>query len=95
MRMIAIALALLLEVLATPAMAESKQSALELVGHIFATADKDGNGALTREEYADAGLERFGVPFDDCDADADGETTLDEYLDLYARHHGDADRVAL
>lgn len=95
MRMIVIALALLLEVLATPARAESKESALELVRHIFATADKDGNGTLTREEYADAGLERFGVFFDDCDADADGETTMEEYLDLYARHHGSADRVSL
>ncbi len=58
-----------------------------VVQHIFDTADTDRSGALTRTEYAEAGLERFGVSFDDCDENGDGETTFLEYLKVYLRHH--------
>jgi hypothetical protein len=63
-----------------------------VVEHIFAMADRDDSGALSRDEYAEARLERFGVGFDDCDADGDGETTLTEYLDVYLRFHPSTDR---
>lgn len=59
----------------------------DVVTHIFEVSDADGSGALSREEYASAGLERYGVPFEEYDADGDGEISLEEYFDLYDRYH--------
>lgn len=58
-----------------------------VVQHIFDMADEDRDGALTREEYEEAGLERYGVSFEETDANADGVTSMAEYLELYQRHH--------
>jgi len=77
---------------AQPASAGGPRDPIAVVEHIFAMADADGSGALTREEYAAARLERYGVTFDACDFDGDGETTLTEYLDVYLRFHPSADR---
>ncbi len=61
--------------------------AMDVVAHIFEMSDTDDDGALTRAEFAAAGLERYGVPFEDYDADGDGRATFDEYRALYDRHH--------
>ena len=81
--------------LATGAAAGSGKDGRAVVEHIFEVADTDKSGALSREEYAKAGLERFGVSFEQCDANQDGQTSLTEYLALYERHHPPADQVAL
>ncbi|UCE84875.1 MAG: hypothetical protein JSU66_11000 [Deltaproteobacteria bacterium] len=59
----------------------------DVVSHIFDTADTDGSGTLSRQEYSDAGLERYGVAFDEYDVNSDGEASFEEYLDVYKRHH--------
>ncbi len=61
--------------------------AMDVVAHIFEMSDTDDDGALTRAEFAAAGLERYGVPFEDYDANGDGRATFDEYRALYDRHH--------
>jgi hypothetical protein len=58
-----------------------------VVQHIFDMADQDRDGALSRDEYVEAGLERYGVSFEETDANADGVTSMAEYLELYQRHH--------
>jgi hypothetical protein len=77
---------------AAGAHAQAHRDPIAVVEHIFATADTDGSGTLSRVEYAHANLRRFGVSFDDCDADRDGETSMSEYLDVYLRFHPSADR---
>jgi hypothetical protein len=59
----------------------------DVVEHIFEMSDADASGALSPEEFAEAGLERYGVPFEDYDADADGQASRDEYHAVYDRHH--------
>ena len=81
--------------LASAASAGEGCGAYSAVQKIFDTADTDGNGALTRAEYAEARLERFGVSFEESDANADGETSLPEYIELYERHHSGGERVEI
>lgn len=58
-----------------------------VVRHVFEAADTNGDGALTSEEYAKAGLAGFGVGFEAGDADSDGRLTASEYMRLYLDHH--------
>lgn len=44
----------------------------------FNAADKDGDGALTREEAANAGMGRIVDNFDRIDTNHDGKVTRDE-----------------
>jgi Ca2+-binding EF-hand superfamily protein len=44
----------------------------------FTAADKDGDGALTREEAANAGMRRIVENFDRLDANRDGKVTREE-----------------
>lgn len=44
----------------------------------FRAADKDGDGALTREEAENAGLRHIVEGFDRIDADKNGKVTRDE-----------------
>jgi Ca2+-binding EF-hand superfamily protein len=44
----------------------------------FKAADKDGDGALTKEEAASAGLNRIVDNFDRIDANKDGKVTREE-----------------
>jgi len=74
-------------VLTTLGTAGGPENARAVVEHIFAMADQDRSGTLTRSEYAEARLERFGVSFEECDANGDGETSMAEYLAVYERHH--------
>ncbi len=76
------------------AFAIDPHDATSVVAHIFDAADADGDGAVTAEEYTEAGLERFGVSFEACDADGDGLMTMGEYLAFYEMHHGPADGMA-
>lgn len=69
--------------------------ASDVATHIFDASDTDANGALSAEEYANAGLERYGVSFEAFDANADGETSLDEYLDLFEQHHPPTDGIEI
>ncbi|HVL77400.1 MAG TPA: EF-hand domain-containing protein [Noviherbaspirillum sp.] len=48
----------------------------------FMAADKNGDGALSREEAQAAGLHRIVDNFDRLDADGDGKVTLDEVRTL-------------
>ena len=66
---------------------EGGHNAINVVVHIFDTADQDRDGVLTRVEYEDAGLQNYGVTFEQSDLDADGLTSLDEYIELYKFHH--------
>jgi len=66
---------------------ESGYDPVDVVRHIFNTADQDENGLLTQLEYEDAGLQRYGVTFEQSDLDADGATSMQEYLLLYEFHH--------
>jgi hypothetical protein len=92
MRLASLALLVVAGLAATGARAQTHRDPIAVVEHIFATADTDGSGTLSRVEYAHANLRRFGVSFDDCDADRDGETSMSEYLDVYLRFHPSADR---
>lgn len=47
----------------------------------FRAADKDGDGALTKEEAKAAGLGRIVEHFDRIDANKDGKITIDELRD--------------
>lgn len=47
----------------------------------FHAADKDGDGALTKEEAKAAGLDRIVEHFDRIDANKDGKITVDELRD--------------
>ena len=47
----------------------------------FRAADKDGDGALTREEAQAAGLARIVDHFDRIDINKDGKITIDELRD--------------
>jgi Ca2+-binding EF-hand superfamily protein len=47
----------------------------------FRAADKDGDGALTKEEAKAAGLNRLVDHFDQVDANHDGKVTIDELRD--------------
>jgi hypothetical protein len=47
----------------------------------FRAADKDGDGALTREEAKAAGLGRIVDNFERIDANKDGKVTIDELRD--------------
>jgi Ca2+-binding EF-hand superfamily protein len=47
----------------------------------FKAADKDGDGALTKEEAKAAGLNRLVDHFDQVDANHDGKVTIDELRD--------------
>lgn len=58
-----------------------------MVTRLFEAADRDGNGALSPDEYEAAQLERYGVSFGESDLDGSGSTSLEEYLDLYRHHH--------
>jgi len=60
---------------------------LDVVAHIFEMADADGDGALSRSEFEEAGLGRYGIAFDGYDMDEDGEASVDEFFDLYEAHH--------
>ena len=60
---------------------------VDVVQHIFNTADQDQDGLLTQLEYEDAGLQVYGVTFEQSDLDADGATSIQEYLLLYEFHH--------
>jgi hypothetical protein len=83
-------------VLAAPAPADHHRDPHAVVAHIFATADTDRSGTLSRAEYDAADLQRFGgITFDQCDADADGETSLAEYLAVYDRFHPRGDQVGI
>ena len=44
----------------------------------FKSADKDGDGALTRTEAEDAGMQRVVNNFDSLDANHDGKVTREE-----------------
>lgn len=68
------------------------QSAEAAVRQIFEEADANGDRALTRSEYEDAGLQKLGVSFEESDLDADGVTSDGEYLELYRKHHPPVDR---
>ncbi|HEX7649315.1 MAG TPA: EF-hand domain-containing protein [Noviherbaspirillum sp.] len=54
---------------------------LEKIEERFRTADKNGDGALTREEAKAAGLDRIVQHFDRIDANKDGKVTIDELRD--------------
>ena len=75
--------------LAMPALAGSGEcgGAKNVVQHIFDSADSNGDGSLTPDEYDAAGLQSYGVPFAAYDTNEDGLTSWDEYLALYERHH--------
>lgn len=47
----------------------------------FRAADKDGDGALTKEEAKAAGLDRIVDHFEQIDANKDGKVTIDELRD--------------
>lgn len=47
----------------------------------FKAADKDGDGTLTKEEAATAGLGRIVDNFERIDANRDGKITIDELRD--------------
>jgi hypothetical protein len=66
---------------------ESGYDPVEVVRHIFDTADRNRDGVLTRLEYEDAGLQLYGVTFEESDLDADGATSMQEYIWLYEYHH--------
>ncbi len=66
---------------------ESGYDPVDVVQHIFNTADQDRDGLLTQLEYEDAGLQVYGVTFEQSDLDADGATSIQEYLLLYEFHH--------
>lgn len=72
---------------------ERHTSGASIARHIFEAADTDGDGALTPEEYADAGLAGFGVTFEDSDADSDGRLTAGEFMQLYLEHHPSDDGI--
>ena len=72
---------------------ERPTSGEAIARHIFEAADTDGDGALTRDEYAEAGLAKFGVRFEDSDADSDGRLTAGEYVQLYLEHHPSEDGI--
>ena len=44
----------------------------------FKAADKDGDGALTKEEAANAGMSRIVEHFDQIDVNKDGKVTPEE-----------------
>jgi len=66
---------------------ESGYDPVDVVQHIFNTADHDEDGVLTQLEYEDAGLQVYGVSFEESDLDADGATSMQEYILLYDFHH--------
>ncbi len=66
---------------------ESGYDPVDVVQHIFNTADQDQDGLLTQLEYEDAGLQVYGVTFEQSDLDADGATSIHEYILLYEFHH--------
>ena len=66
---------------------EGAKTAMSAVDGIFAAADENRDGALTRAEYDSAELSGFGVTFEQTDLDGDGATSLDEYRTLYEAHH--------
>jgi hypothetical protein len=82
-------MALALFALPTAAQAGSgcQQDATGVADQIFDASDTDSDGALSPEEYLDAGLERYGVAFEAFDTNEDGETSRAEYLDLFRLHH--------
>jgi len=75
----------------TAPVAATAGGSYSVVQHIFDVSDQDQDGALSLEEYDEAGLERYGVTFEQTDADGDGKTSLAEYLELYEAHHPPAD----
>ena len=64
-----------------------QQDASSAAARLFDASDVDADGALSVEEYVDAGLERYGVAFEAFDTDADGKTSREEYLELFRLHH--------
>ncbi len=53
---------------------------------LFKAWDKDGDGALTKDEWVAAGRRAQG--FDYVDADHDGKVTLDELRTAMSKHAG-------
>ncbi len=80
---------------ASPALAfpQGSSDGTAVVKHIFEQADTDKSGALSAQEYKEAGLHEFGVSFEDSDTNDDGETSLVEYLALYERHHSKKSQI--
>lgn len=81
-------------VAALPVAAGASSDGAAVVAHIFDAADRDGDGVLSADEYAEAGLTRYGVGFEQCDADDDGRLTQAEYLEVYQRHHPPGDAIS-
>jgi Ca2+-binding EF-hand superfamily protein len=61
---------------------DQKQKMLAAFQQRFAAADKDGDGALTREEAK--GMPRVSAHFDEIDANHDGKVTTTEILSFMA-----------
>ena len=61
---------------------EERREKVRAGGKRLKEADTDGNGAISADEAADAGLERLVENFDHIDADGDGEVSREEMRDM-------------
>lgn len=83
---------LLLALVAAPAFAQAnmdtdqKQKMMAAFQQRFTAADKDGDGALTREEAK--AMPRVAAHFDDIDANHDGKVTPSEIVAFMAAQRG-------
>jgi Ca2+-binding EF-hand superfamily protein len=66
---------------AAPSASMKHPGYLEKIEERFRAADKNGDGALTREEANAAGLDRIAKHFEQIDANKDGKVTIDELRD--------------
>lgn len=69
------------------ALAGSRMAGPAVVQHIFSYADTDRSGALTADEYVQAGLPAYGIRFEEVDANRNGRVSIAEYVAIYQRHH--------
>ena len=74
----------------SPAGAGEVKSYGDIADRIFQSADRDGDGILTGDEFASAGLDKFGVELDVFDENADGTVVSDEYRAVCVRCHNAA-----
>ena len=90
---------LVLVVLVASATAEAGDGgiadAIRAARHLFDASDADRDGALSPQEYIDAGLARYGLAFEAFDSNRDGKVSREEYLDVFRKHHPPTDARAI